>query len=74
MGECANHRPVAVVGGGFTDPTAPYALAAGFEVTLFETETELGGLAESFLVGDQCLEKFYHYWFTSDRYVQHSLA
>ncbi len=61
---------VVVVGGGFTGLSAALALSKnGVRVQLFEKEPEPGGLAGSFLAGNQYLEKFYHHWFTSDHYV-----
>ena len=58
---------VVVVGGGFTGLSAAYELTRlGLDVTLFEKENTLGGLAGSFAVGDTSLEKFYHHIFTSD--------
>jgi len=63
-------KRICVIGGGFTGLTAAYELSrAGLPVTLFETDDQLGGLAGSFRVGDQMLEKFYHHWFTNDRYI-----
>jgi protoporphyrinogen oxidase len=38
-------------------------------VTVLEQETDLGGLAGSFVVNGTRLEKFYHHWFTSDQYI-----
>ena len=61
---------ICIIGGGFTGLAAGLELAsAGLPVTIFEKEEELGGLAGSFRVGDQRLEKFYHHWFTNDRYI-----
>ena len=61
---------VAIVGAGFTGLSAALELARqGFKVTVVERETEPGGLAGSFKVGDQTLEKFYHHWFTSDQHI-----
>ncbi|HEY8616129.1 NAD(P)/FAD-dependent oxidoreductase [Phenylobacterium sp.] len=61
---------VIVVGAGFTGLTAAYRLArAGLDVTVFEQDTEVGGLAGSFEVAGQKLEKFYHHWFNNDRHV-----
>ncbi len=61
---------ICIVGGGFTGLTAAYELAqAGYRVTVLEKDAELGGLAGSFQVGDQTLEKFYHHWFTNDAHI-----
>jgi len=63
-------KHVVVIGGGFTGLAAAYEIAnRGFKVTVLEKEEEIGGLAGSFKIGDQQLEKFYHHWFCSDRYV-----
>jgi len=61
---------VAIVGAGFTGLSAALELARnGFKVTVVEKDSEPGGLAGSFTVGDQRLEKFYHHWFTSDLHI-----
>lgn len=61
---------VCIVGGGFTGLAAAYELSvAGVPVTVLERDGELGGLAGSFRVGGQMLEKFYHHWFNNDRYI-----
>src|SRR6185437_362185 len=61
---------VAIVGAGFTGLSAALELARnGFKVTVVEKDSEPGGLAGSFTVGDQRLEKFYHHWFTSDQHI-----
>lgn len=61
---------IVIIGGGFTGLTAAYQLTRqGFRVTVLEREAEIGGLAGSFEVNGQRLEKFYHHWFTNDRYV-----
>lgn len=58
-----------VLGGGALGLTVAYRLAqAGDKVTLIEKESEVGGLAAGFLVGDSgtYLEKFYHHIFKTD--------
>jgi protoporphyrinogen oxidase len=61
---------VVVIGGGFTGLAAAYELThQNVRVTLVEKESQLGGLATSFNVGGELLEKFYHHWFTSDTHV-----
>lgn len=58
---------IVVVGAGFTGLAAAYELAkANAAVTLVEADASVGGLAGSFEVGGQAVEKFYHHWFTSD--------
>ncbi|NLV75295.1 MAG: NAD(P)/FAD-dependent oxidoreductase [Chloroflexi bacterium] len=57
----------AIVGGGITGMSAADTLSAqGVEVTLYESEATLGGLAASFRVDGVLLERFYHHLFTSD--------
>lgn len=61
---------VAIVGAGFTGLAAAFDLSRrGFKVTIVEQAKEPGGLAGSFVVGGQRLEKFYHHWFTSDQHM-----
>jgi protoporphyrinogen oxidase len=63
-----NKTRVAIVGGGFTGLSAAYDLCkAGCDVTVFEHDADIGGLAGTFELtpGVRC-EKFYHHWFTSD--------
>ena len=51
-----------------------YLARAGVAVTVLEADDEVGGLAGSFEAGGRRLEKFYHHWFTSDRYVMQLLS
>lgn len=63
-------KTINIVGGGFTGLTMAYHLSkAGWEVTLFEKDETAGGLAGSFKVEGENLEKFYHHWFTSDKAI-----
>src|SRR3989344_2104405 len=60
---------VAIIGGGFTGLTAAYELTKyGHQVTIFEKDPFLGGLAHGFKEPnwDWHLEKAYHHLFTND--------
>lgn len=59
---------VAIVGGGFTGLSAALDLAkGGCDVTVYEHDSDIGGLAGTFeLSPGTRVEKFYHHWFTSD--------
>jgi protoporphyrinogen oxidase len=60
----------AVIGAGFSGLSAALELARrGIAVTVVEADPEVGGLAGSFDVNGERLEKFYHHWFTNDRHV-----
>lgn len=70
-------KKIAIIGGGFTGLTAAYRLAQnGFDVTIFEAENELGGLAMSFDNKNWGwpLEKHYHHLFVSDKDIQELAA
>ncbi len=63
---------VAVIGAGFGGMAAAYDLAkAGHKVTIFEAANQVGGLAAGFKQPnwDWWVEKFYHHWFASDKYM-----
>jgi len=62
-----NKAHVTVIGAGFTGLTVAYELAKkGISVTVLEAESTVGGLAASFDVGGNKLDRFYHHWFTND--------
>ena len=66
----SEQSPVVVIGAGFCGLTSAYVLAKrGFRVTVLEQDADIGGLAGSFKVNGVRLEKFYHHWFTNDRYI-----
>jgi len=63
---------IAVIGAGFGGMAAAYDLArAGHEVTIYEAAAQVGGLAAGFKQPnwDWWVEKFYHHWFASDKYI-----
>lgn len=62
----------AIIGAGLGGLAAAHDLAqAGWEVTVFEAETQVGGLASGFREPhwEWSVERFYHHWFASDRHV-----
>src|SRR5258708_40136004 len=60
-------RKLTVIGGGITGLTAAYlAVKAGWRVTVLEASSQLGGLLETFPVGGNRLEFYYHHFFTHD--------
>src|SRR5688500_9494324 len=66
---------VVVIGAGFAGLAAAYELAKqGREVIVAEADSEVGGLAGSFDVNGEPLEKFYHHWFTNDVQVTDLVA
>jgi len=59
---------VVIIGGGFCGLAAGYELTRhGVRVTIFEQDSDIGGLGGSFPVNGVCLEKFYHHWFNHDK-------
>ncbi len=65
-----SNKSINIVGAGFTGLSLGYYLAkAGWQVNIFEKDAEPGGLAGSFKVEGENLEKFYHHWFTNDKHV-----
>ena len=61
---------VVIVGAGFTGLAAGYELAKrNLRPTILEAELEPGGLAGTFKVGETRLERFYHHWYTNDRFL-----
>lgn len=61
---------IGIVGGGITGLTAAYELLKeGHEVELFEAAAAVGGIAGAVSLDGFCLEKYYHHFFKSDRYI-----
>lgn len=64
----ATTREVIVIGAGYTGLAAALDLCrAGCKVTIYEKDSDIGGLAGTFEIAQGVrVEKFYHHWFTSD--------
>ncbi len=65
-------KKIAIVGAGFGGLAAALDLVkAGHEVTIFESAATPGGLAAGYKEPgwEWSVEKFYHHWFTSDRFM-----
>lgn len=63
-------KRVAIIGGGFAGLSAAYALGkSGIEVTLYEREKTLGGLAGGFSLLGMPLEKAYHFFYKTDHHL-----
>ena len=61
---------VVIIGAGFCGLAAGFELSRrGVHVTVLEQDEEVGGLAGSFRVNGERLEKFYHHWFTNDQHI-----
>lgn len=57
-----------IIGAGYSGLAAAYEFVkAGWQVDVFEEDSEVGGLAGSFeLSPGYFVERFYHHWFTND--------
>ena len=64
------NKTAIVVGGGYTGLAAAYDLCrAGYDTTIYEADSDIGGLAGTFEPtpgSGYRIEKFYHHWFNSD--------
>jgi len=63
---------IAIIGAGFGGMAAAYDLKkAGHEIVIYESADYVGGLASGFKEPhwDWSVEKFYHHWFQSDKYM-----
>lgn len=58
---------IAIIGGGYTGLTAAYELQKeGHEITIFEANSDLGGLASGFKIEGEYIERTYHHLFRTD--------
>jgi protoporphyrinogen oxidase len=65
-------KKIAIIGAGFGGLSAAWDLVReGNEVTIYEGSDHPGGLASGFKKEEWewSVEKFYHHWFTSDKYM-----
>jgi protoporphyrinogen oxidase len=65
-------KNIAILGAGFGGLAAAYDLVRlGHKVTIYEAANYVGGLASGFKEPhwDWSVEKYYHHWFASDRYM-----
>ncbi len=63
---------IAIIGAGVAGLSAAYDLTrAGNQVVIYERMDQVGGIASGFKAAhwDWSLEKFYHHWFQTDRYM-----
>ncbi|MGI8495943.1 MAG: NAD(P)/FAD-dependent oxidoreductase [Pyrinomonadaceae bacterium] len=70
--EIQNPKPkIAIVGSGFLGLTLALRLAeAGKQVTVFESASEIGGLASAWRIGDVVWDKHYHVTLLSDSFTR----
>lgn len=62
------NKKIGVIGGGFTGLVAAYELSKqGHSVSIFDTSTQVGGLAAGFKLHGTSLEKAYHHIFSTDK-------
>jgi protoporphyrinogen oxidase len=65
-------KQICIIGAGLGGMSAAYDLVkAGHRVTIYESTDTVGGLAGGFKEPhwDWSLEKYYHHWFQSDKYM-----
>ncbi len=65
-----NNKKIAVIGAGYTGLTIAYELTKkGYQVTVFEKENDIGGLATGFQLDSIPLEKIWHFLYLSDAHA-----
>ncbi|MBN1666168.1 MAG: NAD(P)/FAD-dependent oxidoreductase [Anaerolineales bacterium] len=63
---------IAIIGAGYAGLSAAFDLVhAGHQVTIYEADSQPGGLATGFKAPgwDWSVEKYYHHWFASDEHM-----
>jgi protoporphyrinogen oxidase len=63
---------IAIIGAGIGGMAAAYDLSrSGIQVTIYEADAQVGGLASGFKEPhwDWSVEKYYHHWFASDKHM-----
>ena len=64
-------QKIAIVGSGFLGLTLALRLSnAGAKVTVFESASEIGGLASAWQIGDVTWDKHYHVTLLSDSFTR----
>lgn len=58
-------KKIIIIGAGYTGLSAALNLSE-YDVSIFDSDTQIGGLAGTFKTRGQLLEKFYHHWFSSE--------
>jgi protoporphyrinogen oxidase len=67
-----SHKRIAIIGAGVAGLTAAHELLqSGHRVTVYEAESQVGGLSAGFRAPhwDWSVERFYHHFFASDRHM-----
>jgi protoporphyrinogen oxidase len=63
----AMKEKITIIGGGITGLSAAYLAAKdGWDVTLLEGSSQVGGLMRTFKIGGNRLEHYYHHFFRND--------
>ena len=75
MGKTGKSKKLTVIGAGITGLAAAYyACRRGYDVTVFESSPQAGGLCGYFPVGDTTMEKYYHHVFCGHQVMMDLVA